>query len=76
MLAGTHAMSNARRKKEDQVPPQLIGILAMMNFLASRMTDPKNRTGEFEVESDGRTYTCRVALDRVHGATQAEVTWT
>jgi hypothetical protein len=105
------------KKKQSQVPPQLIGILVdavaigstsfrlepnppyttasfaagsqaqeidfeawagreMMDFLAEQVTDFKKKTGQFEVEYDGKRYACRVVLDRARGAMQAEVTWT
>ncbi len=48
----------------------------MMDFLASQVSDPKAKTGEFEMECDGKRYVCRVLLDRIRGAKQAEVTWT
>lgn len=48
----------------------------MMDFLADQVTDSKNKTGQFELECDGKRYACRVVLDRARGATQAEVTWT
>jgi hypothetical protein len=48
----------------------------MMDFLARQVTDPKTKTGRFELECDGKRYTCRVVLDRARGAKQAEVTWT
>ena len=110
-------MSRAQPKKANQVPPQLIGIVAdavaigatafrlepnpphtmasfsagsqateidfeawsgreMMDFLVGRVTDPKKKTGQFEMECDGKRYACRVVVNRVRGATQAEVTWT
>ena len=116
-LAGIQGMSKRRCKKENRVPPQLIGIIAdavamganvfrlepnpphmmasfaagsqaaeidfeawsgreMMDFLADQVTDSKSRTGHFEVECGGKRYACRVVLDRVRSARQAEVTWT
>ena len=48
----------------------------MMTFLADQVMDRKERLGNFEVELDGKTYTCRVVLDRLRGASRAEVTWT
>ena len=48
----------------------------MMHFLAGQVTDAKNKSGQFEVECDGKRYACRVVLDRTRGAKQAEVTWT
>jgi hypothetical protein len=48
----------------------------MMRFLAHQVTDPKSKTGQFEVECDGKRYACRVVLDRTRGAKQAEITWT
>jgi hypothetical protein len=50
-------------------------ISTMMRFLADQVTDAENKTGQFEVECDGKRYVCRVALDRTSGAKQAEVTW-
>lgn len=47
----------------------------MMDFLADQVRDPKTKTGEFELEHDGKRYACRVVLDRVRGAKHAEVTW-
>jgi hypothetical protein len=105
-------MKNTPHKKDSQVPPQLIGILAdavamgatafrlepnpphimasfsaasrateidfeawagreMMRFLADQVTDLKNKSGQFEVEYDGKRYACRVVLNRTHGAKQA-----
>jgi hypothetical protein len=48
----------------------------MMRFLADQVTDAKNKTGQFEVECDGKRYACRVVLDQTRGAKQAKVTWT
>ena len=48
----------------------------MMDFLVSQVTDPKKKTGQFELEYDGKRYACRVVLDRARGPRQAEVTWT
>jgi hypothetical protein len=48
----------------------------MMRFLADQVTDLKNKSGQFEVEYDGKRYACRVVLNRTHGAKQAEVAWT
>jgi len=48
----------------------------MMDFLVGQVTDPKKKTGQFELECDGKRYACRVVLDRARGAQQAEVTWT
>jgi hypothetical protein len=47
----------------------------MMDFLADQVRDRKEKTGRFEVELDGTTYACRVVLDRLRGATRAEVSW-
>ena len=48
----------------------------MMDFLVDQVSDSKNKTGQFEVECDGKRYACRVVLDRARGTTRAEVTWT
>ena len=48
----------------------------MMRFLTDQVTDLKNKSGQFEVEHDGKCYGCRVVLDRTRGAKQAEVSWT
>lgn len=45
----------------------------MMDFLTSQITDPETKTGEFDLEFEGRRYVCRFVLDRTHGAKQAEV---
>jgi hypothetical protein len=48
----------------------------MMDYLADQVTDPKNKTGRFMLEYDGKPYACHVTLDRSSGPQQAEVTWT
>src|ERR1035441_10649842 len=46
----------------------------MMRFLADQVTDLRNKSGQFEVEYDGKRYACRVVLNRTRGAKLAEVT--
>jgi hypothetical protein len=48
----------------------------MMTFLADQVTDVKGRTGQFEVECDGKKYACRVVLDRLRSPMLADITWT
>jgi hypothetical protein len=48
----------------------------MMAFLAEQVMDRKEKTGSFEVELDGKTYTCRVVVDRLRSTSQALITWT
>jgi len=110
-------MNKPQHRKQNPVPPQLVGILAdavaigatafqlepnpprtmasfaagskaaeidfeawsgreMMKFLADQITDTKSKTGQFEIEYDGKTYACCVVLDRARGAKLAEVKWT
>jgi hypothetical protein len=47
----------------------------MMDFLVGQVTDPKKKTGQFELKCDGKMYACRVVLNRARDATQAEVIW-
>ncbi|MDZ7582716.1 MAG: hypothetical protein U5R30_19565 [Deltaproteobacteria bacterium] len=47
----------------------------MMGFLDAQVTDAKKKTSQFIMEVDGKRHACRVAVDRMRGAKQAEVTW-
>jgi len=47
----------------------------MMDYLAERVTNPKNDTGRFVLEYEGKPYACRVTLDRRRSPQHAEVSW-
>ena len=47
----------------------------MMDYLAERVTNPKNKTGRFVLEYEGKPYACRVTLDRRRSPQHAEVSW-
>jgi hypothetical protein len=47
----------------------------MMDFLAAQVTVAKKKTGQFVMAVDGKRHACRVAVDRMRGAKQAEVRW-
>ena len=48
----------------------------MISYLLGKITNPKAKTGSFVLAYDGRSYQCRVAVDRKRNPQRMEVTWT
>ncbi len=48
----------------------------MIRYLLGKITDSKAKTGSFVLEYDGRSYQCRVTVDRKRNPQRVEVSWT
>jgi hypothetical protein len=48
----------------------------MIGYLLGKITNPKAKTGSFVLEYDGRSYQCRVTVDRMRSPQRVQVTWT